>query len=346
MSGGTGMVRFARCGSPALLIVAALLVSGCAKTVDPGTVADAPVLKSETKRGPIKLEVVFSPESPAISDEVEMTVTITREKDYELQSLPLADLFEDFLIADFTSKLPRIEGDNVVVEHTFKLEPLTPGEVSLESIPYSFTSEGREEPLIVATEPLLVEVRTTLDPDTTSLAELADPRDPLELPPDPFRHVYWIAGGLVLAALAVFIVLRRKQPATVEPELTPAQIARRDLEALRRSGIAETDTKTFFVELTGIVSRYVEATTNVRAPEQTTAEFLHEIEGRRLFSSRTQQKFRYFLEAADLVKYAAQKPTTEEIGASLRTAEAFISDAPSLSEPAPAGQTPIDEVTA
>ena len=237
----------------------------------------------------------------------------------------MKDLFEDFLISDFDTRLPRTEDGKIVVEHVYTLEPLTPGEVTLEAIPYRFRAGKDSEPVVVETEPLIVQVRTMLDLDNPSLTDLADPQDPLMLAPDPYRHAYWIAGGVLLAGLLIFAWLKRKKkPVPVGPVLTPAQIARRDLDALRVSGLAETDHKEFYVELTGIVRRYVEGTTNIRAPEQTTGEFLREIEQRRLFSTREQEKFRYFLEAADLVKYAAQTPGEEEIGASWRTAEAFV----------------------
>jgi len=48
-------------------------------------------------------------------------------------------------------------------------------------------------------------------------------------------------------------------------------------QKLAASGLMETDVKVYFVELTAIVRRYIERTTGIRAPEQTTEEFLCEI---------------------------------------------------------------------
>jgi hypothetical protein len=285
----------------------------------------ASAITAEVSRGPFSLQVRFSPESPSLSDEVTLSITIRRDEKYSVLPPEMTDLFEDFLISDFDTRLPRTDGGRVVVEHVYTLEPLTPGEVTLEAIPYRFKAGQDSEPVVVETEPLTVQVRTMFDLRNPSLTDLADPQGPLMLDPDPYRHAYWIAGGVLLAMLLIFVWMKRKRkPVPTGPTLTPAQIARRDLEALRTAGLAETDHKKFYVELTGIVRRYVEGTTSIRAPEQTTGEFLREIEQRRLFSTREQEKFRFFLEAADLVKYAAQTPGEEEIGASWRTAEAFV----------------------
>ena len=89
-------------------------------------------------------------------------------------------------------------------------------------------------------------------------------------------------------------------------------------------GLAECDVKQFYVELTGIVRRYVERTTRVHAPEQTTEEFLREIRDQNLFAVEKQTQFKVFLEAADLIKFAAQVPGTDEIEASFNTAKAFV----------------------
>lgn len=320
VSGG-GIQRFV------CLSLLVLCLCGCSSKPAVETVQDteASAITSETSRGPVSLQVRFAPESPSLSDEVTLSITIRRDEKYSVSPPEMTDLFEDFLVSDFDTGLPRVEDGKVVVEHVYTLEPLAPGEVTLEAIPYRFRAGKDSEPIVVETEPLIVQVRTMIDLSNPSLTDLADPQDPLMLEPDPYRHAYWIAGGVLLAALLVFAWLKRKKkPVPEGPVLTPAQVARRDLDALRASEFAETDHKKFYVELTGIVRRYVEGTTNIRAPEQTTGEFLREIEQRRLFSAREQQKFRYFLEAADLVKYAAQTPGEEEIGASWRTAEAFV----------------------
>ena len=79
----------------------------------------------------------------------------------------------------------------------------------------------------------------------------------------------------------------------------------------------------FYVELTGIVRVFVERTTGVKAPDQTTEEFLHEAEHHGAFTEVRRQALQRFLEAADLVKYAAQVPGSHEVTEAVDSAHAF-----------------------
>ena len=66
--------------------------------------------------------------------------------------------------------------------------------------------------------------------------------------------------------------------------------------------------KEFYLRLTGIVRQYVEDTTGIRAPEQTTEEFLRDMRSRAAFPPERSVRLAEFLEAADLIKYAGQQP--------------------------------------
>ena len=90
------------------------------------------------------------------------------------------------------------------------------------------------------------------------------------------------------------------------------------------SKLTATNVKQFYVELTGIVRRYIERTTNVRAPEQTTDEFLRGTADHPSFPADERTKLQHFLEAADLVKFAGHQPATEDIDASLQRARTFV----------------------
>ncbi|MFK7822457.1 MAG: hypothetical protein AB8G99_27425 [Planctomycetaceae bacterium] len=323
-----GQMKFLWSETAVLLGLLVLTVTGCNKA------SDASVNKSkqqgtitkETVNGPVSLLLKVTPDKPALSDTIDVTVEIVRDESLDVRSPDLTELFEDFLVADFKEMLPRIDGDRIVVEHKYKLEPLTPGKVRLNAIPYRFSENEEDEPLVVATKPVTLDVQTIVDKKSPSLIEIGDPVDPMNLPPNPYRHVPLVAGGLFALALLVFFIRRRLKRGRIEPVFTPAQIARRELDELRSSNIAQTEPKEFYVRLTGIVCRFVEGTTRVRAPEQTTGEFLREIEQRDVFSDVKQERFRVFLEAADLVKYAAQEPTERDIESSLQTADAFVAD--------------------
>ena len=59
-------------------------------------------------------------------------------------------------------------------------------------------------------------------------------------------------------------------------------------------------------------------------PEQTTQEFLHEISRRSDFPADESRRLRSFLEAADLVKFAAHRPRKADVEESFRRAKVFV----------------------
>lgn len=106
---------------------------------------------------------------------------------------------------------------------------------------------------------------------------------------------------------------------------SPGEIAQEALTALlARELPAQGLFQEFYLSLTAIVRTYIEGTTGVRAPEQTTEEFLRAMRMRSLFAVEQGVKLQDFLEAADMVKYAGQQPTEAQIEQSIARAREFV----------------------
>jgi hypothetical protein len=136
----------------------------------------------------------------------------------------------------------------------------------------------------------------------------------------------WIAlFAVAISLLAIFVALYASKRSRRAPQqLSPRELARIELQKLVVANWSKLDPKRYFVELTGIVRRFIERTTGVRAPEQTTEEFLHAIAGDRFFADEMQLRLREFLESADLVKFAGLKPSDKDMAQSLDRASCFI----------------------
>ena len=80
----------------------------------------------------------------------------------------------------------------------------------------------------------------------------------------------------------------------------------------------------YTVELTAIVRRYIEARFRVSAPEMTTEEFLGEVAKGELLAAAPSDLVRDLLRRADLVKFAAYRPTRFEADELLSAAERFV----------------------
>ena len=188
-----------------------------------------------------------------------------------------------------------------------------------------------------------------IESEAPSLDDLRPAAPPQDLPdPSGAWLAGLIAGGVAALALVGFLLSRlRRRPETNEPQLTPKQLARRELDELLATGLSETDVKEFFVQLTGIVRRYIERTTGVRAPEQTTEEFLREVNRQQLFSESEDRRLAAFLESADLVKFAGWQPDRDAVTESTDRARRFIElDARSEQEQESAVADAQEEVTA
>lgn len=315
-------------------LVCSALVAGCDTVGNSGSAektANQDVVQTEIERGPIKLVLQAAPASPQLSDEITLTLTIQSKPGTAVTKPPFADSFPDFVVRDFVEPLATRENDLQVERQVYTLEPLKAGTLTISPMVVRFHDTVKKADVsdetahAIETEPLQIEVTTIVADQAPSLADLRPASDPVELP-DQFRPVVvWssIVGILVMAALLWFYKRRRKS-ASVEPQLSPHQLAQIELQQLIDQRLAETDVKVFYVELTAVVRRFIERTTGIRAPEQTTEEFLREIVTNNVFSLEEQSRLANFLESADLVKFAGVQPNPADIESSLSRARHFI----------------------
>jgi len=287
-------------------------------------------IERSAEKGPVKLFVRVWPREPRLSDLVEMDVTVESRPDIEIKPPAFGQAVGDFLIRDYSER-PLEAGAGDVRRFHYQLEPARAGKHLIRSVSIEFVdtrpnSEGRGEPVLVETEPLEVNVTSELGDQAPSLANL----EPM-LPPRPVPQattIGWlVASGLAgLIAILAVVALRRRKRRTIEPRRqTPEEIAQAALAALLAENLPERGlVKVFYVRLTGIVRQYVEDTTGIQAPEQTTEEFLRDMRSRAVFPLERSARLAEFLEAADLVKYAGQQPAEGQIELAIARAHEFV----------------------
>ena len=83
--------------------------------------------------------------------------------------------------------------------------------------------------------------------------------------------------------------------------------------------------KPFCILVSDTIRVYLEERFDFHAPERTTEEFLHELQGTDLLSAEQKEKLGEFLERCDLVKFAKYEPGEPELrdlhGSALRLVE-------------------------
>ncbi len=310
-----------------------VLILGCGSRLENGPLpaSTAASLKTQAELGPVRVVVELAPQSPRLSDEPTLTLTIEAEEGVEVKLPPFGDSFGGFVIRDFHE--PRVEWKDKrrVLRQIYRLEPVAAGKQVILPIPVQFKDaradgDGKEHTL--ETEALTVEVTSSVGDETPSLADLRPLKGPKTLPGEPLsRLLLWGVGlGAPAAILAVFFWRRlRRKPVPIEKLYTPTELSHLEMEALLEADfLGKGDIKSFYVELTLIVRRFIERTTMIRAPEQTTDEFLNAMQASHSFDAEKKRQLRAFLEAADLVKFAAYQPSAQDIEHSFETAKRFV----------------------
>jgi len=277
----------------------------------------------------VRVTAEVQPSKAKLSDEPLLTLTIDAEEGVVVQKPPFGSTLGGFKIRGCREPLPKISNGHEVIQQIYTLEPTEAGRLRIDPISVTFTDrrpngDGRTHS--VATEPISVEITSIVGDKTPSLGELRPPAEPIGLPRTlPFGSAAWCPSRSPLPPPGGGYCVADAERRRLRPWfLSPQQLANMELDKLVASGLAERDVKQFYVELTSIVRRYIERITGVRAPEQTTEEFLREISRAQTFGSDECSRLRDFLESADLVKFAAHQPRAEDIEESVRRARLFV----------------------
>lgn len=327
--------KFVRCTLTMYALIA-FTSFGCRSSEDQQPLNDKTVtdevasqpLTSEIVRGPVTLNLSLSPGKPGLSDEPELTVTVTAEDGVDVTMPPFGASVGEFLIRDFHEPLAKTSNGRQILQQVYTLEPLTSGTLLLQPMEVQFVDNRTKNDgttHTVVSDPMKVEVSTIHGDAVPSLLNLKPAEQPVSLPePAAAARWWWLVGGVVLA-LGGLVVLAKWIRSEPRPEIrTPQELANEEMEELLKGDLADADVKEFFVRLTGVVRRYIERSTGVRAPEQTTEEFLREATKTGLFEESNRTKLRSFLESADLVKFAGFRPDTEAINTSVQRARQFV----------------------
>ena len=169
-------------------------------------------------------------------------------------------------------------------------------------------------------------ITSELDGQIPDLANLEPMLPPIEL--DSKLPWNWIIPCALLGLFLISLLWFTRNPkikAAVVQSRPPAEIASEQLQRLLAENLpAQGLVKEFYLRLTAIVREFIEGSTGIRAPEQTTEEFLRDARLGEVFSKSQSDSLKEFLEAADMVKYAGSLPESSQIERSIERAREFI----------------------
>lgn len=158
--------------------------------------------------------------------------------------------------------------------------------------------------------------------------DIRDVKGPVDFPANYF--LLYLLLGIVLVVVVFFLVrfvlrrrrTKREQSLPIKPFYVVAYERLEDLKAkdLPSKGLI----KEYYIELSGIVRRYIEDRFNIKAPDMTTQEFLWFLRDSDSLSDELKDLLKAFLTSCDLVKFAKYGPTRQEMDHSFSSAKKFI----------------------
>ncbi len=313
------------------LALAGLLLGAGALRADGAT--ETQPLEATSVSGPVRARVRLSPPAPAMGDSLNLELEVWAEPDVELLMPEFGEALDRFSIIDFTHSESADDEGGTISRQRYTLAPSRSGAQVIPPLLVEFVDRrvGRdpapegEDAYALLTEALEFEVAAAL-PEGASL-ELRAPLGRLGPREMPGRYrTFWVLAALIaVAAAACFGIRAWRIGRSRLLRRSAYDVAKADLDVLLmapRPGEREMDA--FFVELSGIIRRYLENCFGLRSPELTTEEFVEELANSPDRVRLHQRSLREFLNRADLVKFAHLVPDPADVELSLESARSFL----------------------
>jgi HAMP domain-containing protein len=313
------------------LALAGQLLGAGALRADGAT--EAQPLEATSETGPVLAIVRLSPPAATIGDLLILELEVRAEPDVELLMPEFGESLDRFSIIDFTRSEAADDKGGTISRQRYTLAPSRSGPQLIPPLLVEFVDRrvGRdpapegEDAYELLTAALAFEVAAAL-PEGASL-ELREPLGrlgPREMP-GRYRTLWVLAALLAIAAATIFGIRAWAIWRSRSLRRSAYEVAKADLDALLmapRPGEREMDA--FFVQLSGIVRRYLENRFGLRSPELTTEEFVEALANSPDLVRLHQRLLREFLNRADLVKFAHLVPDRADVERSLESARSFL----------------------
>jgi len=307
-------------------IWALFLFAGCAQKPHKAIRNVTPLSEHMSHGG---LEVTISANSSAVElhRDILLNIKISAPSKIDLTLPEVEDRLHGFILNGLFDKAPASQNGKKIVERNARLTPVLADEYRIApmAIVYKDKSKYPAETNWFATRPIVFELIPPIEGKTA--ADIIDVFEPIWIYPSLKNIAFYVIKAILCIGLAVtaWKLLKKVRQEAQLRRLSPKERALKELEILlAKDLIGKNRVKEFYLELTMIVRCYIERQHGIRAPEQTTEEFLTAVSNDSRFGNDVLLKLKTFLEAADLVKFAAYRPPDETAKRAADTARDYI----------------------
>jgi len=305
----------------------------CAAAEPSGNAVDKGLQPLASSQGPVDVRVELEPAVIPFHRKARYSIVVEAPNDVDVQIPEMVDKFAGLATADVQRKTENLRGERRRIVETYTLDPIFIGDYPIE--PASVTW-GENESVTVPSPGL--RVRDLTEEEKKAAAEFVEIAGPMPIT-NPMLRKWGISGAIIavvalLTGVGVYLFLRwRKRSRPLPVPLLPWEVAYQRLRELDQRQLPQAGKYgPYYVDLSAILRYYIEDRFQLRAPEQTTPEFLAEAGRSRVVSDPHQKLLAGFLRHCDRVKFAQYVPVKEDMERSFTDVLQFIDETVPASE--------------
>lgn len=297
--------------------------------------------------GAVRLQLLPDQVQMGLADTLKLTLTVEAPPEITLTLPEVSKTLGPFTVTSHRTAGPMSLSPQLQRwQREYALTVTSAGDLTIPALTVEVQDGASRQSL--QTDPLTIVVSTLLPAN-------ADPSAPKDIAPPVSVARQGLSPGVWLVAAGLLALLLgaggwwywRRRPARRTPLLQrPAHLlALAALEQLQRQELIEqARIEAFYVRLSTIARRYIELRFGLRAPEQTTEEFLNAVLRTDGLLVAHRDLLRTFLQHCDLVKFARHQPTPHDMEEAFESAKVFIeqtADAQVLITVPASGEVPL-----
>jgi hypothetical protein len=288
--------------------------------------ASAPAVPAPAAAAAVDVRTRLEPPAIPFHRQAQFSIVVEAPEGVDVKLPDMIEKMGGVPVSDVRRDTKELGKKRVRITETYVLDPVFSGQYGIEPVEVTW---GENESVVVAGPGLTV--RDLTEAEKAEAEKFADNAGPASAPGLLNQYWKWVAiAAAAVAALAmavVWAVWLRKRAEKLAPPPPAWEVAYRRLRELDERQLPEAGKyEPYYVDLSAILRYYIEDRFHLRAPEQTTQEFLAASSTSGLFSLEHQQLLSELLKHSDRVKFAQYVPSVPEMERSFASVLQFVDE--------------------